>query len=171
MDTQVEKQETRGKRRDNVIFYHPNAESTGAVMRLQPKTDRDGGLRCECFFMDMAPQKTAPSRTEDGFVPASFDWENRITVKLGFTDICEILAVLADRVERVGGRRDGLYHQSGSMNTIIRFKKHEDGGYIVGLSRRNGGDDDGQRISIVLSEIEAIGVRHVLEAGLFYMSL
>jgi len=171
METQTEKQETRKVRRDRVALYHPSTDGNGAAAQLQPKIGRDSGNGASCFFLDMASQKTMASRNGDGFVPATFDWENKITVKLGFHDICHFLAVLEGRVDHVGGRRDGLFHQNGETTTVIRLKKGEDGGYLMGLSRKRPGEEEARRINTSLSEIEAIGLRHVLAVSLFFMAL
>ena len=54
---------------------------------------------------------------------ATFDWAAKVTVKLGFTDVCELLTVLEGQVDHVGGQRDGIYHENGNANTIIAFKR------------------------------------------------
>ncbi|NQT91834.1 MAG: hypothetical protein HQ559_03665 [Lentisphaerae bacterium] len=171
METQTEKQETRKGRGDRVALYHPSTDGNGAAAQLEPKIGRNSGNGGSCFFLDMAQQKTTASRNGDGFVPATFDWENKITVKLGFHDICHFLAVLEGKVDHVGGRRDGLFHQNGQTTTVIRLKQAEDGGYLLGLSRKRPDDEEARRISTSLTEIEAIGLRHVLAVSLFFMAL
>ena len=171
MDTQTAKQETKRGRRDGIAFFHPNKEGTGAAARLEPKINRAGDDRGNCFFLEMAEQKTAASRNGGGFVPASFDWENKITVKLDFQDICHLLAVLEDRTEHAGGKRDGLYHQNGQSSAMIRLRKHESGGYLLGLSRKRGDEEEARRVGTVLSEVEAVGLRQVFSVGLFFMAL
>lgn len=171
METQVDKQESRAPRGERIIFYHPNSKGTGAATRLEPKVIQGNGDRHTCFFLEMASQKTAASKDAGKSVPATFDWENKITVKLGFEDICHFLAVLEGRADRVGGKRDGLYHGNGQSNALIHFSKHESGGCLLALSRKRGDEEEARRIGTVLSDIEATGLRHLFTAGLFAMVL
>ena len=78
--------------RGRLCFYHPTGSGSGAAARLEfhpARFDRDG-----CFFLEMARQKTAPARDAAGRQPATFDWEGKITAKLGFLDVCGLLLVL-----------------------------------------------------------------------------
>jgi len=104
-------------------------------------------------------------------VPATFDWENKITVKLGFLDISELLVVLEGRALRVGGERSGLYHASGEGNTLISFQRNsEHHTYYLALSSKRGKDDAPQKIGIMLNEAEATGMRCLLQTGLFFIT-
>jgi len=172
MDTVVEQQD--GARRiynERLTLYHANGQGSGAAVQLEPRINRRAGERYNCFFLEMAPQRTAPVRTESGMTPATFDWERKITVKLNFLDICELLAVLEGESDHVGGTRDGLYHQSGEANTIIRFRLHDSGGYLLALSRKCTASSEVSRVGTVLSRKEAIGLRHIFQAGLFFVTL
>jgi len=176
MDAQDEVQAGQNKRRvrgERVVFYHPTSDVSGAAARVEPRMCRDGSIRFECFFLEMARQKEGPSRGEQGAAPAapaSFDWESKLTMKLGFSDICEIVAVLEARVDHAGGKRDGLFHRNGQTDTVIRFRRQE-GGYLLAVSRKTQGEEELAKVSIVLSEVEAVGLRHVLGMGLFFMTL
>ncbi len=153
-----------------LAIYHPNSKGTGAALQLEPRVNRRQGDRANCFFIDLAPQKTAAGTSDGRRIPATFDWERKLTVKLGFTDICEILAVLEGRQDHVGGARDGLFHDNGTANTLITFQNDANrAGYYLGLSRKGKGNTQAERIGIVLSETEAIGLRHILQTGLFFM--
>ncbi|NLE68238.1 MAG: hypothetical protein GX608_12535, partial [Lentisphaerae bacterium] len=66
-------------------------------MKLEPRVNRVEADRYNCFFMDMALQKTAALAQDGKRTHASFDWEHKLTVKLGFMDICAILEVLEGR--------------------------------------------------------------------------
>ena len=76
----------------HLVFYHPNMKNTGCAIQfsVEPATpDRDGSV-----FFSIAKQKTvgnAGSQGPDRF--ASFDWVNKITVKLNFLEVAEILLV------------------------------------------------------------------------------
>ncbi|MEI6970436.1 MAG: hypothetical protein WCL44_02880 [bacterium] len=153
-----------------LVIYHPTSSGTGAALQLEPRVNRKGDDRYNCFFLEMATQKSAASRVEGKTVPASFDWEHKLTVKLDFTDICEMLAVLEGRVDKVGGQRSGLFHQNGATSTVISLQKSEKGGYFVGLSKKDGGSGIVSRVNITLSEAEAIGLRSIFQAGLFFIT-
>jgi hypothetical protein len=91
-------------------------------------------------------------------------------VKLDFMDICELLSVLEGRVEKLGGSKSGLFHQNGQASTVISLQKAEKGGYFLGLSKKSGEAGSVVRVNIVLSESEAIGLRSVFQAGLFFIT-
>ena len=151
-------------------FYHPNRSGHGAAMRLEPRFSNRQADRYNCFFLEMAAQQS-PARTEQGQrVHATFNWQQKLAVKLDFPDICEMLVVLEGRAEKVGGTRGGLFHQSGNTNTIISCQRNEEGGYLVGLSRKDAETGNTERVHIVLTEAEAIGLRHVLQTSLFFLS-
>ena len=172
MNDQSTMQETSsitGRRDQRVAFYHPNSAGTGAAMKLEPRVNRLEADRYNCFFMDMATQKTAAG-AQDGKKPhASFDWEHKLTVKLGFMDICAILEVLEGRCEKLGGARNGLFHQNGTASTVITLQKADKGGYFLGLSRKTAAGVM-SRVNMVLGDAEALGLRYILQAGLFFIT-
>lgn len=154
-----------------LAIYHPNSSGSGAAMQMEPRLNRQGSDRYNCFFLDMAPQKTAATRDGGRMVPASFDWEHKLTVKLHFTDICEMLAVLEGRAEKIGGaQKSGLFHRNGNSSTVISLQKAEKGGYFLGLSKKSAESDTAVRVNITLSEAEAIGLRSIFQAGLFFIT-
>ena len=159
-------------REQKLAFYHPNSTGTGAALQLEPRVNRREGDRYNCFFMDMAAQKTAPGCDGGRRVPATFDWEHKLTVKLEFADICELLTVLDGCSERAGGQRNGLYHENSKASTVITFQRSADkGGYLLGLSRKDKtGGQQPFRIHMVLTEGEAIGLRSVFQIGLFLVT-
>ncbi|MBA4389004.1 MAG: hypothetical protein C0404_13565 [Verrucomicrobia bacterium] len=150
-------------------IYHPSSAGTGAALRLEPRVNRADSDNYNCFFLELAVQKTGASRDGDKRIPATFDWEKKLTVKLDFSDICELLAVLEGKVEKVGGQKGGLYHQNGAGSTVISLQKSEKGGYYIGLSKKSG-DAAAVRVGVLLSEAEAIGLRSVFQAGLFFVT-
>lgn len=156
--------------RQKLVLYHPNSAGTGAALQLEPRLNRSGTDRYNCFFVDMAAQRAVASTAGGKQTPAAFDWDGKLTAKLDFADICEILAVLEGRAEKLGGQRNGLFHRSGDTTTVITLQKSDRGGYFFGLSRKSAGDDSASRVSISLSEAEAIGLRAVFQAGLFFIT-
>jgi hypothetical protein len=155
----------------SISFFHPNSKGTGSAMRLEPRINRHGEDRYNCFFLEMAAQKSAPQRKPGESAYATFDWENKITVKLGFLDISEILMVLEGRAAKIGGQRSGLYHASGQGNTMIALIKQTDrDNYYLSLSRKRNGEAEATRIGIGLTEIEVTGLRCLLQTGLFFVT-
>ena len=154
-----------------VQVYHPNPKGSGAALQLELRLNVRQGERYDCFFLDMAPQKTCAVLAKNDARPATFDWENKVTVKLGFADICEMVAVLEGRGDQAGSSRGGIYHQNGGTSTVIRLEKYRTGGFLLGLSRKSADMDTPVRVATVLSESEALGIRHVLSVGLCMMSL
>ena len=161
-------QDSKRTYREPLTIYHPTSKKNGSAFRLDPSLNRREG-RSPCFFLEMAQQKAGEQAGGRGRGHASFDWENKITVKLGFPDICEFLAVLEGVKEQAGDPGKGLYHRSGNANTMIRFERHESGGIAVALSRKREGQSEPSRVWTVLSAVEAIGIRHILGMGLFFM--
>ena len=152
-----------------LVIYHPSGSGNGAALQLEPRVNRQESDRYNCFFLEMASQKTSASRDGDRRVPATFDWEHKLTAKLDFGDICELLAVLEGRAEKVGGQKGGLYHQNGQGSLVISLQKAEKGGYYIGLSKKVG-DAAAVRVGLALSESEASGLRSVFQAGLFFIT-
>ena len=158
-------------REQKLIFYHPNAGGTGVALQVEPRVRRRETDRFNCFFMEMAAQKTVSERDGDKRVFPTFDWENKLTVKLEFPDLCEMLLVLEGKQDKVGGQKNGLYHDSEKANTVITFGRiPEKSGYSFGLSRKDKGSGQLTRLTIGLSEAEAIGLRCILQAGLFFVT-
>lgn len=158
-------------REQKLIFYHPNITGTGSAMQLEPRLNRREPDRYNCFFMEMAGQKTVVGRDGEKKVYPTFDWEKKLTVKLDFTDSCEILAVLEGRQERAGGTRNGLYHETERASTVITlFRNAEKGGFFLGLSKKDKASGELVRLHITLSEAEAVGLRSILQTGLFFIT-
>ena len=158
-------------RQQKLSFYHPNAAGNGVALQCEPRVNRCETDRYNCFFFEMAAQKTLSSREGDKRVMPTFDWANKLTVKLDFADICEMLLVFEGRQERVGGQKNGIYHDSDRANTVISFGKVPDkGGFSFGLSRKE--KDSGQltRLQILLSEAEAMGLKTIIQTGLFFVT-
>jgi len=158
-------------RNGRVALYHANTKGTGAAMRLELKLNHDRDGRPDCFFLEMANQKTKPCHELNGRQLATFDWENKATVKLDFGDVCEMLTVLEGNQTGAGNKQKGIYHETGHASTIISLNKSDRGaGYVLGISRKSKGGEEVFKGFIVVSEAEAIGLRSVLHTGLFFMS-
>jgi len=155
----------------SIGFFHPTSKGSGSALRLEPRINRDDNDRYNCFFLEMAPQKSLASRGADGMTPATFDWTKKITVKLGFLDIAELLTVMEGRAPKVGGDRNGLYHANAGSNTLIAFQRNPDTGtYFLALSIKRNGDSTPHKLAITLSECEVTGLRCLLQTGLFFVT-
>lgn len=153
-----------------LAFYHANAKGTGAALRfdLKPAERRRAG----CFYMELAHQSGVAETNGGNRRAASFDWENKATVKLGFSDICEFLLVLEGRQDCLAGDARGLYHTNGRTNTMIQLRRGGDRpGFVLAVSRKDA--EEGQQFKghITLSESEARGLFYVLQSGLFYVAM
>lgn len=168
MDAAAQVPNNRPFWRGRLCFYHPTHAGTGAVARLEfhaATPEREG-----CFFLEMARQKTAATRGADGRAGATFDWENKSVVKLGFTDVCGLLLVLEGRCDQAGNGR-GLFHDTPETNTVITFRRQtEPAGYALEVSRKGKqGNGEAQRTRVLLSDGEALGLRRVFSTALFPM--
>lgn len=156
---------------DNLRFYHPNGQGSGSAVSLELKLNGTSNGGGNCFFLEMAKQKTVPNRKGNARVPATFDWENKATVKLDFLDICELQAVLEGAKPQAGSNGRGLYHQTEQNNTIISFSKADKApGFQLAISRKSKDGPVRFRGYILLNEAESIGLRTVLQAALFHLA-
>ncbi|NLF22583.1 MAG: hypothetical protein GX590_05415 [Lentisphaerae bacterium] len=151
-------------------FYHPNTGGNGSAVQFELKPAR--GNRDGCFFMVMARQKTAPTRAADGMrQAATFDWQNRLTVKLGFNDVCSLLLVLHGRQECVNNGK-GLFHDTPDASTVIQLRRGSDHpGYGLEVSRKakqNGAEP--VRLRLMLTEAEALGLALVFEQSMLLLA-
>lgn len=149
-------------------FYHANGKGTGSVARFEvvpASGDRDGAV-----FLTLAQQKSVASGSAEqgNRQHATFDWANRVTVKLNFGDLCQMLPVFKGQAATIGDGK-GLYHDSGSTTTIINCAHQTEPypGYALDVSRRSkSGGDPAPRIRILFNSTEAYGLGVVLEQAL-----
>jgi len=152
-----------------LAFFHPTTGGKGSALRFDfrpARRDREG-----YFFAEMAPQKSLPQRQGGTLKAATFDWDNKLIVKLGFTDICAMQAVLEGLTLSAGGER-GLYHQAATASSVITFKKAPDNnsGFVFEISRKaNNSTDKPQRQWIQLSAAEGCALRHIFGASFFHL--
>ncbi len=154
--------------RPRLSFYHANGKGSGSAVRLEvvPATgERDGAV-----FMTLASQKSVASgSTEQGNRQhATFDWQNRITVKLNFTDLSHLLLVLKGVAPAIADGK-GLYHDNRTSTTLINMTHQTEPypGYALDVSRRSKSEPDATtRIRILFNSVEAYGLGTVLEQAL-----
>ena len=149
-------------------FYHANSKGTGSVasFNITPATgDRDGAI-----FMKLAPQRSAASGSRDQGTRqhATFDWGNRIVVKLNFSDVCQMLSVFNGKEASVNEGK-GLYHDTSDWTTIINLSSQTEPvrGFFLEVSRRGKSNgDQGAKIKMFLNLHEAYGLGTVMEQSL-----
>ena len=154
--------ETKGFRPSFQLF-HANGRGTGSAveMELHPAHDDVDG----CIMMSMANQKSVASVTGGVRTFATFDWEHKITVKLDFSDLCQMLMVFRGRSESIGDGK-GLYHISpaGTTKIVMRHLVEPHQMYSLEVYRDLPGKQDLQCSShIILSEAEADGIAMAFE--------
>lgn len=161
----------RPNRNRRLIFYHANPKGTGAAAQFELRLNRDGEDSYDCFFLEMAHQKTTAMAGDRQKGPATFDWAGKVTVKLDFMDISKFLTVLEGKCEQAGDGKGGIYHAANGANTLISLKRNaENGGYLLAVSKKG---RDGTQVfkgHILLSDIEALGLSCVFRTALFFMA-
>ncbi len=147
-------------------LYHQNAKGTGSALSIEVRpatSERDGAI-----FAALAPQKSPAANG----AAASFAWNDKITVKLDFSDICQILTVLARRADALGNNGKGLLHEGAAARTFISLSRKDEApwtGFLLEFSRKpKTADDSAQplRCRILLSDPEAYGLALLLQQQL-----
>ena len=147
-----------GQYRPNLCFYRANARGTGSALKmsLHPAHDNVDG----CVMATIANQMTVGNRVGPNPTFPTFDWENAMTVKLDFNDLCQVLQVLRGECESVNGEK-GLFHRAPCGMTNIRFSHLVDPtpGYRLEVYRssRPGGAEDAHA-QLTFGSAEALGL-------------
>ena len=155
--------------RPRLSYYHANAKGTGSAINLElhpAHWSAEGNVEGS-IFASIANQKTVGSRNGSETVFPSFDWKNRITLRLTMSDIAQIVMVFRGMQESACEGR-GLFHRSSRYNTIIKFEHRLDPypGYILDVSRKSLDGADQQHSFIAFSPAEAIGISLALEQSM-----
>lgn len=144
------------KRRGQIGIYKANKRESGSVAQFEMSRNND------CMFLEMAKQH-APM---DSSKP--YDWDNKIIVKLGHTDICKILAFFSPQMMYYSRPPEPLklFHQNdkGSKGIELKWQEREWQGkktysYYLTVSSKVG-DADPLKISVPigLDEVEYLKV-------------
>lgn len=144
-------------------IYHANASGTGCAikMELHPATNDEDG----CFMLMLATQQTVGDRRGPVKTYPTFNWERRITVKLGFNDICKMLQVLRGECESIDDGK-GLYHRSSkySAKIVLRHIVTPVQAYSLEVYRNsNDKSEEDSSAHILLTSAEAYGLAIALE--------
>lgn len=142
-DTVMDSPVTTERTADYAI-YKPNARGSGGVIRFGLNPIKGA------VFVDAAVQSGEKQ----------FDWENKITMKWGLSDIGPVLATLQGRLPQAK-----LFHQSEKANSACELTPRDDperAPYLLSLSRQDATDKSLRKVTIPLTHGEA----SVLEAAL-----
>ena len=118
-------------------IYKPNARGTGGVLRFALKRPKS------CLFLEAASQSG----------DKQFDWENKIIMKWGMSDLGSVLAVLQGRCATAK-----LFHQTEKAQSCFEISHREDpqrAPYMASVSRQNGPGQPARRVAIPISHAEA----------------
>lgn len=143
--------------RPQFALYHAGSTGAGGALKmaLHPAHDAvDGSI-----MLTLANQLTIGDRRGPNPVYPHFDWENSITVKLDFNDLCQMLQVLRGEIETINEGK-GLYHSSplGIARIVFRHMLEPVSCYSLEVYRtpHNGGAD--VRAHFTFSASEAGGI-------------
>ena len=146
-----------GQYRPQLAIYHPNGKGTGGAAKidLHPAHDASAG----CLMLKLANQCAVGGQSGGATQFARFDWENAISVKLDFNDICAILQVFGGECESLCDGH-GLYHRTARASTKIAMRHIIDPrpGYSLDLYRTSSDGSEG-RTHLMFSQAEAEGLR------------
>jgi hypothetical protein len=125
-------------------IYKPNSRGTGGVVRFGINHSKN------CVFVDAAAQSGEKQ----------FDWENKITMKWGLSDIGAALAALQGRLPQAK-----LFHQSEKASSAFELTTRDDperAPYLMSVSRQDSADKSLRKVTVPLTHPEAA----VLETAL-----
>lgn len=128
-------------------IYKPNTRGSGGVIRFG--LNRSKGA----VFVDAAAQAG----------DKQFDWENKITMKWGLSDIGTTLATLQGRLPQAK-----LFHQSEKANSAFELSLRDDpdrAPYLMTVSRQDSGDKSLRKVTIPLTHGEAAVLETALRAA------
>ena len=154
--------------RPRLTFYHANGKGTGSAAQFEVVpacSERDGVI-----YLTLASQKSIATGVDDQGKRqyATFDWQNRVIVKLNFNDLCQMLQVFRGPVTAIADGK-GLYHNSRNMTTMINLTQQAEpySGLALDVSRRSKDESDSAvRVRIVFNSAEAFGLGAVIEQSL-----
>ena len=129
-------------------IYKPNSRGSGGVLRF--------GLNRQkaAIFIEAAPQSGE----------RQFDWEQKIIMKWGFSDLGAALAVLQGRTDEAK-----LFHQSDKANSafeLIRRDDPERAPYSMSISRQDAADKSLRKVRIPVSHADAAVLETVLKTAI-----
>ena len=151
-----------GQFRPSLALYHANGKGTGGAikMTLHPAHDDTDG----CIMLTMANQLTIGDRRGPNPTFPRFDWDGRLTVKLDFTDLTEMLMVFRGERESIGDGK-GLFHTTSQFMTSINLRHivEPTSCYSLELFRSSRDGQGESRARFILAPNEALGISLAIE--------
>lgn len=140
-------QEAPENRASDYAIYKPNARGSGGVVRFGLNPAKGA------VFVDAASQSGEKQ----------FDWENKITMKWGLSDLGTVLAVLQGRQFQAK-----LFHQSEKANSAFELTLREDperAPYLLTISRQDSADKSLRKVTVPLTHGEISVLETALRAA------
>ena len=137
MDNQPAEKALKPGRCPEYALYKPNARGTGGVVRFELNRPRGA------VFVEGANQSGEKQ----------FDWERKIIMKWGLSDLGAALAVLEARMPQAK-----LFHQTDKSNSAFEMTRQASADrapYLVQLSRQDAATKQVQKVVIPVSHPEA----------------
>lgn len=155
--------------RPRLSYYHANAKGSGSAINIElhpAHWSAEGNVEGS-LFVSMANQKTVGVRNGSETVFPSFDWKNRLVLRLTMSDIAQIMMVFRGMQENVGEGR-GIFHRSSRYNTVIKFEHRIDPhpGYTLEVYRKSLDGAEQQHSFIAFSPAEAVGLSLAIEQSM-----
>jgi len=126
-----------GKEAKDYTIYKPTQKNTGGALRFSVSPEK------EAMFVEAAGQKAEHA----------FDWEKKIVMKWGLSDIGQALALLEGKKEDVN-----LFHRTEKANTTFSLKARNDpklSRYFAQISRQDAATKQVARVGLPISDDEA----------------
>lgn len=155
------------KYRPELTFYHPNGRGSGCAVSfsLHPAHDDTSGS----IMLALANQKTIGDLKIASY--PTFDWENKIAIRLDFSDLCKILQVLRGECESIDDGR-GLYHSIKKCTTRIVFRHIIEPcqGYSLEVYRSYSDDKEDACARILFNPSESLGLTEAISGSMSLVS-
>jgi hypothetical protein len=140
--------ESAAERNPDYAIYKPNSRGSGGVIRFG--LNRAKGA----VFLEAASQSGEKQ----------FDWDQKIIMKWGLSDIGAALAVLQGRTTEAK-----LFHQSEKANSAFELALRDDAErapYLMSLSRQDSATKEVRKVSIPLTHGEAAVLENALRLAI-----
>ena len=128
-------------------IYKPNSRGSGGVVRFGLNKSKAS------LFVDATNQSGEKQ----------FDWENKITMKWGLSDLGTVIAALQGRIPQAK-----LFHQSEKANSAFELTRQDDperAPYLLSISRQDSADKSLRKITLPLSHGEAAVLETALQTA------
>ena len=100
----------------------------------------------------------------------TFNWEERITIRLSVNEVAEMLEVFRGYREKLADG-NGIYHRTAKANTIITLEHRMEPvpGYLFCVSRKSA-EGGLKRLGVLLSMKETLVLAESFSGALLYMA-